>query len=103
MNRLDKFCDLADRLATALRNEYECVRVQGFVEMCEDVIDCSGLIKGREVIDAAAGINDCLAGVYDKHYRYNHQDDGAAYDTGWRYQNAKTQNDTVRFIECEGK
>lgn len=32
--------------------------------------------------DEKQGYNDRLAGFYDKWYRYNRQDDGAAYDAG---------------------
>ena len=39
---------------------------------------------------------DCIAGVYDKLYRYNRTDDEA-----WQAQNQITQNDTVRFLYTE--
>lgn len=41
---------------------------------------------------------DCIAGVYDKFYRYNRTDDGQAYDKAWRAQNQITQNETVTFL-----
>lgn len=41
---------------------------------------------------------DCIAGVYDKFYRYNRADDGQAYDKAWRAQNKITQNETVTFL-----
>ena len=34
--------------------------------------------------DAEYGRRDRMAGYYDKWYRYNHSDDGAAYDAGVR-------------------
>ena len=34
------------------------------------------------VNDFEAGKRDRMAGYYDKWYRYNHKDDGAAYDDG---------------------
>lgn len=50
--------------------------------------------------DFLKGVEDCKLGVYDKWYRYHHSLDGFAYDAGWCSQNAITQNDSVRFIEC---
>ena len=44
---------------------------------------------------------DCIAGVYDKFYRYNRTDDGQAYDKAWRAQNQITQNETVTFLYTE--
>lgn len=48
--------------------------------------------------DFNAGKADCKTGIYDKWYRYNHKDDGRAYDLGWMWQNKETKNDKVRFI-----
>lgn len=36
----------------------------------------------RELTDEQRGYNDRKAGFYDKWYRYNRADDGAAYDRG---------------------
>ncbi len=44
---------------------------------------------------------DCIAGIYDKFYRYNRTDDGQAYDKAWRAQNQITQNETVTFLYTE--
>lgn len=48
--------------------------------------------------DYNAGVTDCLQGQYDKFYRYNRDDDGAAYDLGWTTQNMETQNTAVEFL-----
>jgi len=50
--------------------------------------------------DRQIGYRDAQNGVYDKFYRYNRKDDGAAYDTGWQdavsngtaYQNNESLN-----------
>lgn len=47
-----------------------------------------------------AGKRDCQVGVYDKWYRYNTANGGAAYDLGWTEQNETTRNDVVRFIDA---
>jgi hypothetical protein len=44
---------------------------------------------------------DCIAGVYDKFYRYNRTDEGQAYDKAWQAQNQITQNETVKFLYTE--
>ena len=36
----------------------------------------------RKITAEQRGYKDRLAGFYDKWYRYNRQDDGAAYDAG---------------------
>ena len=36
----------------------------------------------RQAKDEKAGYRDRMAGYYDKWYRYNRSDDGAAYDRG---------------------
>lgn len=51
------------------------------------------------VHDALQGMEDCKLGIYDKWFRYNRTDDGAAYDNGWTAQNATTQNEEVKFLE----
>ena len=38
--------------------------------------------KTRHTTDEQRGYIDRIAGFYDKWYRYNRSDDGAAYDTG---------------------
>lgn len=48
--------------------------------------------------DFEKGIADCKAGIYDKWFRYNRDDDGARYDAGWTHQNLETQNECVMFI-----
>lgn len=48
--------------------------------------------------DYQEGMNDCKNGIYDKWFRYNHHDNGRAYDLGWMAQNEITQNDKVSFI-----
>lgn len=50
------------------------------------------------VHDALQGMEDCKLGIYDKWFRYNRPDDGAAYDKGWTAQNATTQNEEVKFL-----
>lgn len=47
-----------------------------------------------------AAWRDCSAGYYDKWYRYNHKDGGAAYNAAWIEANKVYQNDNVQFIEC---
>jgi hypothetical protein len=47
-----------------------------------------------------AAWSDCQLGIYDKWYRYNHKDNGAAYNTAWMDANKVYQNDNVQFIEC---
>lgn len=44
---------------------------------------------------------DCIAGVYDRFYRYNRTDDGEAYDKAWQAQSRITRNETVRFLYTE--
>lgn len=39
-------------------------------------------INKAQVKDALVGYLDCQAGYYDKWYRYNHSDEGKAYDLG---------------------
>lgn len=39
-------------------------------------------MKSIEKEDEKRGYKDRLAGFYDKWYRYNRKDDGAAYDKG---------------------
>ena len=51
------------------------------------------------VHDALQGMEDCKLGIYDKWFRHNRTDDGAAYDKGWVAQNATTQNEEVKFLE----
>lgn len=48
--------------------------------------------------DYQEGVNDCKNGIYDKWFRYNHRDNGRAYDLGWMAQNEITQNEQVSFI-----
>lgn len=48
--------------------------------------------------DYEQGINDCKCGIYDKWFRYNHKDEGQAYDLGWMFQNQTTKNEKVLFI-----
>lgn len=51
--------------------------------------------------DEAAGYRDRKAGYYDKWYRYNRDDDGAAYDKGCvRAVNEGKCADNFVLIEC---
>ena len=43
--------------------------------------------------DIQFGVRDRVAGYYDKFYRYNMADDGAAYDKGVRY--------AADYLDCE--
>ena len=48
--------------------------------MTEDEIDQAYLETAEH--DIQAGFNDRMVGYYDKWYRYNHADEGYAYDLG---------------------
>ena len=51
--------------------------------------------------DIEAGYKDRIVGYYDKWYRYNHSDEGRAYDLGVRF--ATTQDNCTQemhIIEC---
>lgn len=48
--------------------------------------------------DYEAGKRDCLAGIFDKWYRYNRPNDGQEYECGWVEQNKVTQNEVVTFL-----
>ena len=48
--------------------------------------------------DYNRGMEDCRAGIYEKWYRYNHSDDGRAYDTGWMEQNRETKVENIKFV-----
>lgn len=52
--------------------------------------------------DETAGYHDRLVGVYDKWYRYNRSDEGAAYDRGQQRAVCSTEKSTSVFviIEC---
>lgn len=51
--------------------------------------------------DEEAGYRDRKAGYYDKWYRYNRSDDGAAYDRGCvRAANEGKCADDFKIIEC---
>lgn len=45
------------------------------------------------------GMRDCKAGIYDKWYRYNADDEGLAYDAGWQEKNKEVLNEEVIFID----
>lgn len=49
--------------------------------------------------DIKAGANDAKAGYYDKWYRWNRSDDGAAYDEGWK--SAFDGLKDIQIIECQ--
>lgn len=49
------------------------------------------------VKDYLAGQRDKKAGVYDKWYRYNHSDNGHAYDCGF---NSIGFTQEIHIIEC---
>lgn len=55
----------------------------------------------RQEKDRKAGYNDRMNGYYDKWYRYNRSDSGAAYDRGQQEasNNEKCAED-VEFIPC---
>lgn len=36
------------------------------------------------IADFKQGLIDAKAGIYDKFYRYNREDDGLDYDRGWK-------------------
>jgi hypothetical protein len=59
-------------------------------------------MNDTNVRDYQQGKKERMAGYYDKWYRYNRKDDGAAYDDGVR---AATQNDKCKkdviIIECK--
>lgn len=55
----------------------------------------------RALRDQESARMDCIAGIYDKFYRYNRPDDGQAYDKAWRAQNQITRNETVTFLYTE--
>lgn len=57
-------------------------------------------MKKETLKDFQAGKRDCRLGIYDKWYRYNHND-GRSYDLGWTAQNLTVQNETVRFINID--
>jgi len=51
--------------------------------------------------DEQRGYNDRLAGFYDKWFRYNRQDDGAAYNRGCaRAVDSGKCKDYFTLIEC---
>lgn len=53
--------------------------------------------------DAAAGYRDRKAGIYDKWYRYNRADNGAAYDAGCvKAVNEGNLPDHFQIIEARG-
>ena len=58
-------------------------------------------VSATDVKDFEAGKRDRQAGYYDKWYRYNRQDDGAAYDSGVQEALKNTKcKDEVHIIEC---
>ena len=64
----------------------------------QDIMDKANAKIEQAERDYNHGANDCKLGVFDKWYRYNRDDDGRAYETGWVAQNKTTQNDTVIFL-----
>ena len=54
--------------------------------------------------DAEKGYADRMNGVYDKWYRYNRIDDGAAYDSGCvlAVSSGKCPTDRFTLIEADG-
>lgn len=48
--------------------------------------------------DYAYGERDCKTGIYDKWYRQNRKDDGAAYTAGWQAQRAKVDECSFSII-----
>lgn len=56
-------------------------------------------VNQTNVNDFNAGKRDKKGGFYDKWYRWNRQDDGAAYDAGF---NSVPFTKPVQIIECSG-
>lgn len=54
--------------------------------------------KAAAVLHFKLGARDCKLGIYDKWYRYHTDNDGFAYDLGWRKANERVQNEKVIFI-----
>jgi len=54
-------------------------------------------INQTNVNDFNYGKRDKESGFYDKWYRYNHSDSGAAYDAGF---NSVGFTKTIQIIEC---
>ncbi len=52
--------------------------------------------------DIQRGLQDAQYGIYDKFFRYNRNDDGAAYDKGWQQAveqgTAYMYNETLNII-----
>lgn len=52
--------------------------------------------------DIQRGLQDAKYGIYDKFFRYNRNDDGAAYDKGWQQAveqgTAYMYNETLNII-----
>lgn len=77
-------------------------------EYMREVIACASTaeeVAQKQIEDAArkdadAAKRDCKNGIYDKWYRYNRNDDGAAYDKAWMEQNKETQNEKVEFLNA---
>ncbi len=73
---------------------FETLRAE--IEADADKIKAARIEQARH--DYERGKEDCKIGVYDKWYRYNHADDGRAYDAGWMEQNRDTKVENVQFI-----
>lgn len=51
--------------------------------------------------DIKRGYDERMVGYYDKWYRYNHADEGRAYDMGVRYATTQSKcSDDYHIIEC---
>lgn len=50
------------------------------------------------VRDFEAGQRDRRFGIYDKWYRYNHRDEGKAYDEGWQSVKEKDKWNKLTFL-----
>ena len=58
------------------------------------------MINQTTVNDFNAGKRDKRSGYYDKWYRYNRKDDGAAYDAGFSEEKFNEKVDGIQIIEC---
>lgn len=88
-------CATIEELLAKVITECE-IRGYSTAEMCKVCDDVKAWYV--TVQDFRAGIRDCKGSIYDKWYRYNRRDDGAAYDKGWMQQNKSTQCEKVTFL-----
>lgn len=77
-DRLGRDCIMMEYKVKELHERFICVEIAG---MDVDFTYREVLLLPNEK-DIEAGYKDRLSGFYDKWYRYNRLDDGAAYDEG---------------------